>query len=234
MGRIAFYGGSFDPVHLGHLEIARRLTAGFELDEFVFIPAFHAPHKRENKPASPFQRFAMLSLVTESEHNFRVSTIELDDPEHPYSIETLSKLNSGMPDEELFFVIGADSWQEITTWRRWEEVLSIVNIIVVTRPGIEITFEHVNEEIQDRIVDLRQQTGDVSREKGVGAAPVAAQRAGRGAKEDDRPRIYITDSVNVDVSATAIRKLIREGMDGWKKMVPEAASRFIEKYGLYR
>jgi nicotinate-nucleotide adenylyltransferase len=240
--RFAVYGGSFDPVHCGHIEIARRLCALFRLDEFVFVPAFHAPHKRENKPAPPFHRFAMLVLATADEERVRVSTIELDDPEHPYSIETLGKLKLESPDDEIFFVIGADSWQEITTWRRWEEVLTSVNIIVVTRPGFEITFGHVTEEIAERVIDLRgQKPGERGLEAEVGkqehlgeAASVAAQIAGRRIASSDETRIFVTDAVDMDISATSIRKMVREETGQWKELVPETVAAHIEKYRLYR
>lgn len=213
--KIAYYGGSFDPVHVGHLMVARGITEEFELDGFVFVPAYHAPHKKENKPASPFHRFAMLTAVTDDEPRVRVSSIELEDPDHPYSIETLTKLKATDSGNEIFFVIGADSWQEITTWRRWEEVLTIVDIIVVTRPDVEIGFEHVTEKIRESVVDLRGQNSEAGTQPG-------------------ETRIYITDRVNVDVSATRIRRMVREDEPGWEEMVPEAAVRHIKKYGLYK
>lgn len=250
--RIAFYGGSFDPVHIGHLEIARTLIGEFDLDEFCFVPAYHAPHKRENKPASPFHRFAMLSAVTDSEESLTVSTVELDDPDHPYSIETLGKLKDLHADDRLYFVIGADSWEEITTWRRWEEVLTAVDIIVVTRPGFEIGFDHVTDEIRERIADLRsQQTGDRRRAKDeLRRRDTTAAKGEAGERTKAQPSslsphhssvgpqssrsIFITDSVFIEVSATGIRRMVREGSGDWKAGVPEAAARHIEKYGLYR
>ena len=155
MKRIAFYGGSFDPVHRGHLAIAHALLDQFELDEFVFVPAFHAPHKLRKKPTSAYDRYAMLCLVTQNEPKICVSKMEIEMPERPYSVETLTRLNNERPNDEIFFVMGADSWMEITAWREWEKVLSLSNHIVVTRPGVEIGFSHVTDEIQGGIVDLR-------------------------------------------------------------------------------
>ena len=136
--RIAFYGGSFDPVHRGHLAVAQALLEQFELDEFVFIPAFHAPHKVRLKPTSAYDRYAMLCLVTENEPNMSVSKMEVEMPDRPYSVQTLRQLNVERPDDEIFFVMGADSWMDIRTWREWETVLTMTNIIVVTRPDVEI------------------------------------------------------------------------------------------------
>jgi len=209
--RIAFYGGSFDPPHNGHLTIARKLIDLFTLDEFVFIPAFHAPHKKDKKPTSAFHRFAMLSLATSDKPNMRVSKIELDAPEKPYTYETQTKLKRKLTGAEVFFVIGADSWQEIDTWREWEQVLTLTNIVVVTRPGSEIGFSHVTEKVRKRIIDLRKS---------------------RDSKTKDQ-QIYITDAVNLDVSSTEIRRKIRARENDWGKLVPRAVAKYIEKYEIY-
>lgn len=218
MKRIAFYGGSFDPVHLGHTTIAERLTADFGLDEFVFIPAFHAPHKQEQKPTSAFHRYAMLCLATIDNTAFKVSTMELDLPEKPYTVETLERLNQDLRDAQIFFVMGADSWQDILTWRDWENVLRMSNHIVVTRPGYEIDFSHVTEEIRGCIVDLRNSdTNDAD----VGL-------------EGDENKIFITDAVEMDVSATRIRQTVRDNSSRWQMFVPFDVANYIEKYQIYK
>lgn len=216
MRRLAFYGGSFDPVHRGHLAIARALVKQFALDEFVLIPAFHAPHKVRLKPTSAYDRYAMLCLATQAMANARVSRIEIEVPEKPYSIETLTRLKSEFPDDELFFVMGADSWRDIKTWREWERVLSIVNIIVVTRLGVEIGVDHVTDEIRSRIVDLRETKGQT------------LTRTGEGTK------IYFTDVVNTDISATDIRRRLREDDPAWRDDVTSEVANYIEKYQIYR
>jgi nicotinate-nucleotide adenylyltransferase len=213
MKQIAFYGGSFDPVHCGHLTIARELTEIFDLDEFVFIPAFHAPHKKRKKPTSAFHRFAMLALATKDDAKIKVSKMELEAPERPFTVETLTSLKNDLKDARIFFVVGADSWAEITTWREWETVLTLVNIIVVTRPAYEIGFSHVTEEIRERIVDLRESN---------------EQRT-----TDNEQKIYITDAVQIDVSATEIRKKIRENAADWREDVPEEVAKYIKKYQIY-
>lgn len=218
--RIAFFGGSFDPVHIGHTEIARTLTSEFDLDVFLFVPAYHAPHKRDSDPASAFHRFAMLALATYGIKDVGISTIELEDPEHPYTIETMEKVKNSFRNAEIFFIIGADSWTDVATWRRWDEVLTATNIIVVTRPGFDIDFSHVTDEIRERIVDLRGKKSDPG-----------AQSAAMTAEGDS---IFITDAVNRSVSASEIRRMIRKGVEGWEQMVPAAAASHINKYGLYR
>ncbi|MDQ6786082.1 MAG: nicotinate-nucleotide adenylyltransferase [Acidobacteriota bacterium] len=217
MKRVAFYGGSFDPPHNGHLQIARRLTKIFRLDEFWFVPAFHAPHKRGKSVTSPFCRYAMLALATNNEPKVKISTVELNAPEKPYTFETLAKLKNKLKGAQIFFVMGADSWDEITTWREWETVLTIVNIIVVTRPGYRIEFSHVTDEIRARIVDERK----------------VGQRENDSRFTIHDSRIYITDAVNLDVSATEIRRKISARESDWRDFVPQEVAKYIEKYEIY-
>lgn len=215
MKRIAFYGGSFDPVHLGHLTIARELTVRFSLSEFVFVPAFHAPHKLDRKPTSAFHRFAMLCLATNADPNIKVSPMELELPEKPYTVETLARVKAELDDLQIFFVMGADSWQDIPTWHEWEKVLQMTNHIVVTRPGYDIDFSHVTNAVRERIVDLRGQ---------VPPYPLS----------DSGLRIYITDAVNIQVSASRVRQSILEDTAHWREELPDEVAKYIEKYQIYR
>lgn len=226
MKRIAFYGGSFDPLHIGHLAIARKLSEIFALDTFYFIPAFHAPHKKEKKVTSAFCRYAMLALATNADKKIKISTIELDAPERPYTFETQAKLINHYGDAvEIFFVIGADSWNEITTWREWEKVLTQTNIIVVTRPDYEIEFNHITNAIRENVIDLRMQN---------------AKRKAQSSSEKSETlnlkpetKIFITDSIFIDVSATEIRQKIKDNETDWRELVPEEVAKYVEKYNLY-
>ncbi len=216
MKRVAYYGGSFDPVHCGHLAVAKALTSEFSLDQLVFVPAFHAPHKTRLIPTSAYDRYAMLCLSTQAESHMTVSKIEIDAPERPFTIETLSSVTSDNPNDVVFFVMGADSWMDITTWREWETVLSIANHIVVTRPGIEIGQTHVTKRIRENIIDLRSRKFNKNAICGPGES-----------------KIYLTDLVNMKVSATEIRKKIRQFDGSWKKDVTPEVANYIEKYQIY-
>jgi nicotinate-nucleotide adenylyltransferase len=237
MKKIAFYGGSFDPVHVGHLAIAKTLLETFALDEFYFVPAFHAPHKRDKKIVSPFCRYAMLALATKNEPRLKISTIELDAPEKPYTIETLTKLKNHYGDAaQIFFVMGADSWNEIDTWREWQRLLSLTDFIVVTRPAHGIETAHVTAETKARIVDLRNGHAFVARR-----APSNLENdEKRGMTDDERltaneTKIFVTDAVQLDVSSTAIRREISlQNSENWRKLVSEPVADYIEKYRLYR
>jgi nicotinate-nucleotide adenylyltransferase len=137
--RIALYGGTFDPVHAGHLEVARRVSQLFEIEKVVFIPAQLAPHKVGRPVTEPIHRYAMLVLATQDDPRLVVSTFELEAPNRRYTVDTVGEFQRMLGDDtELFFIMGADSWSEITTWRDWERLLKMTNHIVVTRPGYEV------------------------------------------------------------------------------------------------
>ena len=232
--RIALYGGTFDPVHTGHLEVARRVSQLFEIEKVLFIPAQMAPHKISRAVTDPIHRYAMLALATQDEPQLSISTFELDAPDRRYTVDTVAHFQRALGDStELFFIMGADSWSEITTWREWERLLSMTNHIVVTRPGYEPVTTHVGT-ISERIVDLRS-----SLECG-GLAPLwselRAPHAEKAAPGRRTPRrIFITDVVMKDVSATNIRRLASEGRtEELTGQVPGPVLEYIKKYGIYR
>jgi len=137
--RIAIYGGTFDPVHVGHLEIGKRISQLFAIDRFLFVPARQAPHKQDRDVSSGFHRYAMLALATQNDPALCISTFELDGAGRQYTVDTLAHFRNRFGESaELFFVMGADSWAEITTWREWEKLTTLANLIVVTRPGFEL------------------------------------------------------------------------------------------------
>jgi len=219
--RVALYGGTFDPVHAGHLGVARGLSKLFALDEVLFIPAYVAPHKRDRRVSPAHDRYAMLALATQGEERFRVSAVELSAPGRPYTFETLSFLRERAGDStRLFFVMGADSWEEITTWREWERVLTLADTIVVTRPGYELPTAHVSEEIRRGIVDARGRT---------------REEVGGELEKSEGPRVFLSDASNVEASATEIRAAVGRGESGkLDALVAPAVAEYIKKYRLYR
>lgn len=219
--RIAFYGGSFDPVHSGHIAIGEQLLSLFKLDTFVFIPAFHAPHKTERRPTPAIDRYAMLCLATAFDQRLKVSKIEIELPEKPFTIETLSRLKTLLPETRIFFVMGADSWSDIRTWREWEAVLDSVDHIVVSRPGFEISTSHVADDIRNKIVDLRGHDNAVDHFENM--------VSGNSAKH-----IFFSDAVKMDISSSGIRLAIRSGDPAWKDDLPQEVAKYIEKYQIYR
>ena len=217
--RIAFYGGTFDPVHLGHLAVANAVIRIFEIDELLFVPARMAPHKRTQEVSPAIHRYAMLALATQYDAGLRISRFELEAPDRSYTVDTLTHFEAALgKSAELFFVMGADSWAEIKTWREWKRLLTMTNHIVVTRPGYEIDSTGMGPGIETQIIDVSgRDTVDVS---GI---------------QNNGKKIFISDAVRLEVSATEIRRLAREKqVDQLTKLVPAAVADYIIKYELYR
>ena len=231
MKRVALYGGTFDPVHAGHLEIARRVAEVFEIEKVIFVPAQMAPHKVGRPVTGPIHRYAMLALATQEDPRLVVSTYELDDPDRRYTVDTIEHFQRELNDStELFFIMGADSWSEITTWRAWERLLTMTNHIVVTRPGFEPKSTQVGLHTE-RIVDLR-----ASLECGDSAPlwPRSSVIDNKAASSRRTAKIFFTDVVMNDVSATNIRRLASEGRtDELVNLLPGPVLEYIKKYGIY-
>jgi nicotinate-nucleotide adenylyltransferase len=133
--RLALFGGTFDPIHDAHLAIARAAAARFAPDRVLFIPAAHPPHKAGATHAPYEDRVRMAELACAGEPRFEISRLEANTP-RSYSIDTIEKVRAGMGAEaELFFIIGADAFAELQTWRRWQDVAGAVTFLVVGRPG---------------------------------------------------------------------------------------------------
>jgi nicotinate-nucleotide adenylyltransferase len=132
--RIGLYGGTFDPVHLGHLRAAENAREAMSLDLVAFLPAAVPPHR--GAPLSPAaDRLEMARLATASHPSFEAWDAELRRPGPSYTVETVSSLLCERPDDSFVLVVGADTWPEIVTWREPEKLLSLVEVAVVERPG---------------------------------------------------------------------------------------------------
>jgi nicotinate-nucleotide adenylyltransferase len=133
--RICLFGGTFDPIHNAHLQIADEAQKRFTLDQVLFVPAANPPHK-DSMHVTPFEdRFLMVQLACEPYPKFSVSRLEQGE-QRSYTIDTLERFRPQLqPDDELFFLIGADAFDELKTWKRWQDVLKLTSFIVVSRPG---------------------------------------------------------------------------------------------------
>ena len=148
--RIAILGGTFDPIHNGHLAAAQSVAETFQVDEVHFVPAFSPPHKQSRGITSPFHRFAMVALATVSFAHFRTSTIEVDALERRYTVETLEAMKKAYPGSELLFIIGTDMYQEIETWKNFRRLFELAHLVIVNRPGFPFRedvapYETLNE-----------------------------------------------------------------------------------------
>lgn len=214
--RIAAFGGTFDPVHNGHVEIARAIVHNFGLDQLLIVPAHRPPHKDPRGIADAYHRYAMAALATLEEPRVIVSTIELESPERPYTFETIERLRAAVGEgTRLFFVMGADSFQEINTWREPARLLSATDVIVVTRPGHGVKASHLDDRFRHTVVDLLESNAESQ------------------IPYDGGRHIYLTAYVNNSVSSTEIRRKVGEGQS-IAGLVPSRVADYINKYELYR
>ena len=133
--KLAIFGGTFDPIHDGHLALARAAAERFDLDRVLVVPAAHPPHKAGVTHAPYADRVRMAQLACQGDPRLEVSRIE-EGTARSYSIDTIEKLRARLaPADRLYFLIGADAFAEIQTWHRWRDVVSGVRFLVVSRPG---------------------------------------------------------------------------------------------------
>jgi nicotinate-nucleotide adenylyltransferase len=137
--RLGVFGGTFDPVHLGHLVAAQDAAEALELDRVVFMPAFRAPLKDREPGASDAVRVALLQAAIEGDERFGLSTLEIERGGVSYTIDTARELRRLHPDARLFWIIGADQAERLGAWHRIEELAGILEFIVLARPGYEGT-----------------------------------------------------------------------------------------------
>jgi nicotinate-nucleotide adenylyltransferase len=169
--RIAIFGGTFDPIHRAHLAVARSAADRFALDHVLFVPAAHPPHKSGVTHAPYEDRVRMAEIAVGGEPRFEVSRLE-EGTARSYSIDTIEKLRPNLnPDDELFFIIGADAFAEIRTWHRWQDVARAVCFLVVSRPGH--IYDVPPETRVDRLdtVDLPISSSEIRRALAAGERP---------------------------------------------------------------
>lgn len=207
--RIGLLGGTFDPIHTGHLDVATAAHDALGLSELLVIPANVPPH-RPKPIASSFHRFAMVALAVAGRDGWRASDVELRHEAPSYTTTTLRRFRErGYEPSELFFVIGADAFADIEKWREYPGVLDRAHFAVVSRPGCSVT-------------ELPRQL------------PALAHRMKLPDQGDPlTPSIFLIDRVTCDVSSTAIRRRLAEG-SSIAGMVDPRVEQHIEQHRLYR
>ena len=144
--RIGIMGGTFDPIHLGHLAMAESVREIFSLDEVLFIPSARPPHKVEQLVTPEVHRLMMTFLATKSNEKFQVSPMEILRDGLSYTLDTMNQLEKKFgADTELFFIIGADSMVDLPKWHRAKELVAKVHFIATTRPGVEVDLQEVKK-----------------------------------------------------------------------------------------
>ena len=166
--KLGILGGTFDPIHLGHLAAAEAAQHSLSLDEIVLIPSHIPPHRAQPATASADDRLAMAQLAADARPGWSVSRIELDRQGRSYTYDTLVAL--GHPSTQMFFITGADAFAEIASWSRYPAVLDLANFVVVSRPGT--TLDSLRERVPSafsqrsaantRVILVEANTPDVS------------------------------------------------------------------------
>ncbi|GAA0215402.1 nicotinate-nucleotide adenylyltransferase [Corynebacterium riegelii] len=149
--RIGVMGGTFDPIHHGHLVAASEAAHRFALDEVVFVPTGQ-PWQKAGRQISPAEdRYLMTVIATASNPRFTVSRVDIDREGPTYTIDTLRDLREVYPDAELFFITGADALSSIMSWHDWDKMFELAEFVGVTRPGYELTEDMLPQDIQERV-----------------------------------------------------------------------------------
>jgi nicotinate-nucleotide adenylyltransferase len=203
--KIAILGGTFDPIHNGHLAAAQSVAITFQVDEVHFVPAFSPPHKHVQQITSPFHRFAMVALATSPIDRFRTSTIEVDAFEKRYTVQTLEAMKRSYPSAQLLFIIGTDMYQELESWKDYRRLFELAHLAIVNRPG----FSFREDLAQFQVVTKIQ------------AVPLPAE-----------PAVFYLPFVEQPISSTEIRDDRRRGVQV-SQWLPPMVWNYIEKHKLY-
>lgn len=218
--KIALFGGTFDPVHLGHIAVARAAAEKFGLGRVYFVPADLPPHKQK-RPLTDFQhRFAMLALATADDPRFVPSLLDAHTGQPNYSIDTVRRLKRALKkNDKLYFLIGIDAFKDIATWRQPEELLAEVEFIVVSRPGYSLADVGRALPASLRPTELMMRAMRQQRANGTIALMGAT--------------IHLLDQVREKVSSTQIRAAAGKSVKQLSRYVPPLVAEYIKKENLY-
>jgi nicotinate-nucleotide adenylyltransferase len=210
-GRLGVIGGTFDPIHSGHVAVARRSQLALGLDHVLLIPSSHPPHRADLPRASGYHRFAMAVLASTGQTSWRASDVELQRPGVSYTFDTLTELGrEGYSPSQIFFLLGSDAFAEIATWSRYPAVLDRAHFVVVSRTGTTLSS------LESRLPDLAPRM----------IAPEELESS-------DTTRVILLEMATPDVSSTEIRARVQSGrpIDG---LVPDVVANYILTQHLYR
>jgi nicotinate-nucleotide adenylyltransferase len=230
---IGIFGGTFDPIHLGHIALARAAHERFQLGRVLFVPAGVPPLRPRSPVASFFHRYAMVALATREEKAFATSLMEApatgavvaikgakrETSGANYTVDTVRRLKENLKSSDrLFFIVGIDAFKDISKWHEPEALLKMCDFIVASRPGYSLA------DVANALPESLRPTPSVTR-------PFARQSA-KGDLMLKGASMHLLDGVNQNISATEIRKAIAEKRP-LKKLLDPAVADYIKKMGLY-
>lgn len=209
-GRVGLLGGTFDPIHVGHLAAARAAQAALALDTVRFIPSAHPPHRPDSPAASGYHRLEMVKLAVADTPGWEASDLELVRQGPSFTVDTLAAVAAeGLSPLQIFFITGADAFAEIATWRRYPDVLDCSHFVVVARPGTTLTS------LRERLPELADR---------MTSSPLA--------QSAQQTQILLVQVETPNVSATDIRRRVADS-ESIAGMVHPAVAAYIERNLLY-
>jgi nicotinate-nucleotide adenylyltransferase len=207
---IGILGGTFDPIHLGHLHLAKTILQQTYLQQIKLVPCYQSPH-RDQPLVSSKHRLEMIRLATASNPFLQVDSCELKKPRASYTVNTLQQMHKQLPEGfALCLIMGADAFQQFTLWHEWQEILQLCNLIVATRPGVDTSCKKLPKDFPATVV----------------THPIRLHKKPAGL-------IWFTDIKPLNISATTIRHFIKNGKDV-SAFLPEPVWHYIEKHKLYQ
>jgi nicotinate-nucleotide adenylyltransferase len=210
--RLGILGGTFDPIHVGHLDAADAARAALALDEIVLMPAHDQPLRVSEPRATVYHRFALAALAVEDRPDWRVSDMELVRQGRSYTEETLRALrHCGWHASQIFFILGTDAFAGIASWHGYPHVLDLAHFVVIARPGVTI------DEATTRAPELRSRT----------SPPPQGDESIEGPA-----RVFLVHAHTRDVSSTLIRERLASGLP-IDDLVPPRVARHIQQHHLY-
>jgi nicotinate-nucleotide adenylyltransferase len=213
--KIGLFGGTFDPIHWGHLRSAEEVSETFALDRIYFIPAAVPPHKRGQTTTPARHRLQMVRLAVAKNPKFSVSTAEIARAGVSYSIDTIREFAASVkPGDALYFIIGLDAFREIGTWKDFADIFPLCNFIVTSRPG---------SKERDPL-------------KGTGVAVkklFCYDFKLKSYRHESGTRVYFDELTDIAISASEIRNLVKQGKS-IRYLVPFGVESYIRRNALYR
>jgi len=207
---VGIFGGTFDPIHIGHLRVAEEIREEFSLERIYFVPGGVPPHKRGRVVTDADERLRMVRAAIRGNRFFRVSGMEVRRDGFSYTIDTLRQFEKRF--DELYFLIGVDAFSEINTWHCYRELFYYTNFIVMTRPtGKRATVSQMLP--RDVSQDVKK-IDDITFEHASGR------------------KIYVKDITKIDISSTKVKELLKRGRS-IRYLVPGGVERIIREKGLY-
>ncbi len=210
--RTGVMGGTFDPVHFGHLASAAAAADALALERVLFVPSHRPPHRPASPRVSGYHRFAMAAIAVAGDPRFESSDLELCRPGPSFTADTLRRLHAlGHDPSQLFFILGTDAVAEIATWHEYPAVLDLACFVVIARPGYPIGL------LASQVPEL---------------APRLVPPGVAGANPPEAGQIALVAAATPDVSSTSIRDRVARGLP-LEHLVPGAVEAHIRRHGLY-